>query len=177
MQKVFLFVRLKKWFYKTFCHSREVENLKLKRILNTEFKIELISSDQMESIVPLVALLNNNKIAIDLLKKRLKNTLAMGGYNCIGIYDKKELIGIFGLWVLNKFYSGKHVEPDNVYVIESYRSKGIGQLMMDWLFTHAKEIGCDATEVNCYIKNVKGKQFWERQGYEPVGYHFIKQFD
>tara|TARA_R110000868_G_scaffold4211_13_gene26613 strand:- start:18145 stop:18582 length:438 start_codon:yes stop_codon:yes gene_type:complete len=145
--------------------------------MNNNFEIKLIPYAQMESILPMVVILNQDKIEYAVLKKRLANMLAMGGYECIGVYDQKELIGICGFWVLNKLYAGKHVEPDNVYVQPEYRSKGIGELMMNWLFDYAREIGCDGAEVNCYAKNVKGKKFWERQGYEALGLHMIKKFD
>lgn len=145
--------------------------------MNTDFNIKLIPYNEMESILPLAALLNGNQIEYAILQKRLKSMLAMGGYECIGVYDKENLIGVCGFWVLNKLYAGKHVEPDNVFIMEAYRSKGVGQLMMDWLFDYAKKIGCEGSEVNCYVTNEKGKKFWERQGYEPLGYHFFMKFD
>lgn len=131
----------------------------------------------MEIILPLVVLLNEGKLAVETLKRRLDNMLDMGGYQCIGVYDGEELIGICGVWVLNKLYAGKHVEPDNVFVKMEHRSNGVGALMMNYLFDYAKEIGCEASEVNCYIKNVNGKRFWESQGYEALGFHMIKKFD
>jgi GNAT superfamily N-acetyltransferase len=131
----------------------------------------------METILPLVMELNNDTIAYSLLQKRLADMLDMGGYECIGAYDGGELVGIFGVWVLNKLYAGKHVEPDNVFIKKEYRSKGVGQLMIDFLFQYAKEIGCEGTEVNCYVTNEKGRKFWERQGYEPLAVHFFKKFE
>lgn len=80
-------------------------------------------------------------------------------YECVGVYDEDKLIGICGMWILNKLYVGKHIEPDNVFVLPEYRSAGVGKLMLDWVIDYAKEIGCDATEVNCYVENLKGKQF------------------
>lgn len=141
------------------------------------YKIALIPYDQMESILPLAIELNGDTIEYAILQKRLVDMLTMGGYECIGFYDNDELVGIFGFWVLNKLYIGKHVEPDNVFIKKAYRSEGVGQLMMDFLFQHAKDIGCDGTEVNCYLTNEKGRKFWERQGYEPLAYHFFKKFD
>lgn len=131
----------------------------------------------MESILPLVMELNNNAISYALLQKRLADMLAMGGYECIGAYDGEELVGIFGVWVLNKLYAGKHVEPDNVFIKKEYRSKGVGQLMIDFLFQYARDIDCEGTEVNCYVANEKGRKFWERQGYEPLAVHFFKKFE
>ncbi len=141
------------------------------------FKITLIPHNQMETILPLVVELNNGAIELKLLQKRLKAMLEMGGYECIGVYDGEELIGICGLWILNKLYAGKHVEPDNVFIKEKYRSAGVGQLMIDYLFQYAKEIGCEGTEVNCYVQNEKGRKFWEKQGYKPLAVHFFKNFD
>ena len=108
----------------------------------TNFKIQLIVDEQMETILPLVFELNGGKIPMDILKERLQAMLNMGGYQCIGAYDANDLVGICGLWILNKLYVGKHVEPDNVFVKTEYSSRGVGQLMMDLLFTYAKEIGC-----------------------------------
>ncbi|MEP3209881.1 MAG: GNAT family N-acetyltransferase [Maribacter sp.] len=145
--------------------------------MNSDFKIELIPENRLESILPLVDLLNNGSIAYPLLKERLDNMISMGGYECIGVYDGPELIGICGLWVLNKLYAGKHVEPDNVFIKKAYRNRGVGQLMMDFLFQYAKDIGCEGSEVNCYVSNEKGQKFWERQGYKPLAYHYFMQFE
>lgn len=145
--------------------------------MTKEFNITLIPHDQMETILPLVVELNNGTIELKLLQERLKAMLAMGGYECIGVYDGEELIGICGLWILNKLYAGKHIEPDNVFIKQSYRSQGVGKLMMDFLFDYAREIGCEGSEVNCYVRNEKGRKFWEQQGYEPLAVHFFKKFD
>jgi len=49
--------------------------------------------------------------------------------------------------------------------------------MLDYLLQYANEINCDGTEVNCYVTNKKGQKFWERQGYEPLAYHYFMNFD
>ncbi|PCJ97238.1 MAG: GNAT family N-acetyltransferase [Flavobacteriaceae bacterium] len=139
-----------------------------------QFKVELIPRNQMETILPLIVLLNEGRIDFETLKHRLSQMMPMN-YECVGVYDGDKLIGICGIWMLNKLYAGKHIEPDNVFVLKEYRSAGVGKLMLDWVINYAKEIGCDTTEVNCYVKNLKGKKFWEDQGYEVVGYH-MQQF-
>ena len=141
----------------------------------TTFRIQFIPKENINDILPLVQMLNNHKFPVEILKKRLQDMLK-DGYQCLGVYDKDELIAICGIWVLNKLYVGKHVEPDNVFVLPGYRSSGVGKLMMDWVFNYALEIGCDASEVNCYIKNEKGIQFWNNQGYKAIGYHMQKVF-
>lgn len=142
-----------------------------------DFNIKLIPYKGMEAIIPLVIQLNKGKYPEDVLKSRLKEMLKIGGYQCIGVYDGDTLIACCGFWVLSKLYAGKHVEPDNVFVEEAYRSAGIGELMMNWLFDYAKSIGCVGAEVNCYRQNERGKKFWEGQGFEALGYHMIKKFE
>ena len=145
--------------------------------MEDNLKLELIPSYKMESILPLVYKLNQGTFSEALLKSRLQPMLTMDAYQCIGVYDNDILIACCGFWVLNKLYNGKHIEPDNVYVEEAYRSKGVGELMMSWLFEYAKSIDCTTAEVNCYVQNEKGKKFWEGHGFEPLGYHMIKKID
>jgi len=142
--------------------------------MKNDFRIRLIESEKMEAIVPLLARLNP-KISKDVLKSRLGNMM-LQGYQCVGVYDDTKLVGISGIWVLTKYYVGKHIEPDNVFILPEYQGKGIGKLLMNWIFDYAKSIGCKASELNCYTENDAGQRFWKQQGYEVVGYHFRKKF-
>ena len=144
--------------------------------METPLTIRWIPTEDLKSILPLAYVLNVEKIPMQVLENRLVEMIPMG-YRCIGVYDQQRLVGICGVWVLNKLYAGKHVEPDNVIIDPDYQGRGIGNLMMEFLFNHAKEIGCEGTEVNCYMKNERGKKFWENQGYVTLGYHLIKKFE
>ena len=142
--------------------------------METQFTIAWIPAENMKSILPLAYVLNSEQIPIEILENRLTEMIPMG-YKCIGVYDGEALIGICGVWVLNKLYAGKHVEPDNVIISPNYQGRGIGKLMMDFVDNYAHEIGCERAEVNCYAKNIRGKKFWESHGYEPLGIHLIKK--
>lgn len=96
-------------------------------------------------------------------------------YKCIGVYDHDKLIGITGIWILNKFYNGKHIEPDNVMVMPEYRNQKIGEMMMDFVHNYGREQGCIVSELNAYITNEKGIRFWINQGYRILGFHFQKK--
>ncbi|QCW99814.1 GNAT family N-acetyltransferase [Aggregatimonas sangjinii] len=143
--------------------------------MKNRFDINIIPENRLESILPLVDLLNNGAIPYELLRERLQHMIAMGSYKCIGIYEADELIGICGVWILNKFYVGKHIEPDNVFIKKKYRNQGVGHLLMEWLFEYAKEIDCLASKVNCYVENKKGNVFWESHGYQTVAFHKSKK--
>ncbi len=137
------------------------------------YKIEIIAKDRLHSVMPLIKLLNPD--TDDKILQERFDQIKQTNYECVGVYDQEKLVGICGLWILNKFYVGKHIEPDNVIIHPDYRGKHIGELMMNWIFEYAKTQGCIASELNCYVQNEKGIKFWESQGYKILGYHFQKQ--
>lgn len=137
------------------------------------YKISLIAEEDINSIIPLLVQLNP-KISVKILEKRLEEMM-QHRYQCVGVFDQNRLIGISGIWTLTKYYVGKHIEPDNVYILPEYRGRGIGKELMEWIFDYAKSIGCLASELNCYTKNKAGQDFWKSQGYEVVAYHYQKQ--
>jgi len=138
------------------------------------FEIKLIPSGNIYSIVPLLKILNE-KIAEETLNRRL-DEMVKQGYECVGVYDRDKLIGISGLWILTKYYVGRHIEPDNVIILPEYRNKGVGELLMKWIFDYAKTKGCVASELNCYVVNEGGHKFWFNHGFKILGFHFQKKF-
>ncbi|MCE3229360.1 MAG: family N-acetyltransferase [Bacteroidetes bacterium] len=137
------------------------------------YTIKIIPKDELESIFPLVKLLNPDTEE-KILRERLDDMLQRN-YECIGAYDNEKLIGISGIWILNKLYVGKHIEPDNVIIDPAYRGKGVGEKLIQWICDYGKTQGCIASELNCYLQNEKGIEFWKNQGYKILGYHFQKQ--
>lgn len=141
----------------------------------TSIEIKLIASNQIFSIIPLLQTLDST-IAESALKNRLTEMVEQG-YQCVGIYSGDKLIGICGLWILTKYYVGKHIEPDNVVILEEYRGNGLGKQLMAWIYDYAKAQGCKASELNCYLTNEKGQQFWEKEGYKKIGYHYQRAIE
>ncbi|SNY99859.1 GNAT family N-acetyltransferase [Flagellimonas pacifica] len=138
------------------------------------FKIDFIDQKDKQTIIPFLSKLDSS-ISVQTLNERL-NDMFSNGYQCIGIYDDTKLIGISGLWILTKYYIGKHVEPDNVFILPEYQGKNLGKQLVEWIFDYAKSIDCEGSELNCYSKNEAGQKFWESQGYKVVGYHYQKKF-
>jgi len=138
------------------------------------YTIKLIPKAEIETILPLLQMLNET-ISTETLHERLGDMLVKN-YECVGVYDNETLIGISGIWLLNKYYVGKHIEPDNVVIHPDYRNKGVGEMMMQFVHNYAIENGCAASELNCYTANQNGIKFWINQGYKLIGFHFQKRF-
>lgn len=134
---------------------------------------DLIAKEKMEIILPLLAQADSNIQPAD-LENRLKLMLKKG-YECVGVFDEDNLIGICGLWTLVKYYVGEHLEPDNVFIQPAYRKKGIGKKLNHWLEQLAKKRGIKVLELNCYVENSAGQEFWQKQGYQQIGLHYQKK--
>jgi diamine N-acetyltransferase len=98
-------------------------------------------------------------------------------YECAGLYLDDKLIGICGMWIMTKFYVGKHIEPDNVFILPEYRQQGLGRKLLEWVYDYGLSQGCNASELNCYISNETGDAFWEQEGFDKIGYHYQKPLE
>lgn len=85
--------------------------------------------------------------------------------------------GITGFWIGHKIWSGKYLELDNVVVSEAMRSKGVGELMTQYLIKKAEELNCDMLGLDVYTYNFKGVKFYMNQGFDPTGFHMIKRLN
>lgn len=139
-----------------------------------DLRFELLPREQISDIIPLLQILDD-RITGDVLSERL-NEMFDKGYICLGVFDEDKLIGISGLWILTKYYVGRHIEPDDVVILPEYRGYGIGEKMMEWIYNFAKEQGCIASELNCYVGNSAGQKFWANEGYRIIGFHYQKKF-
>lgn len=140
---------------------------------NHEVKFELIEKTDIAIIIPLLQELDPS-IPANILTARLQE-MVEHGYECVGLFDGSELIGICGIWILVKYYIGKHIEADNVYIKDKYRGLGLGKKLNSWLKKFALSRACEAIELNCYITNEKGNQFWEANEFIALGIHYQKK--
>lgn len=133
---------------------------------------KLLNESNKLDIIPFLLLLDK-KITEDILEGRLIEMFAQG-YKCVGIFDREKMIGISGLWIMTKYYVGKHIEPDNVIIHPEYRGAGVGEALMKWIYEYAISQNCIASELNCYVSNNEGQKFWINQGYKVIGFHYQK---
>jgi len=136
-------------------------------------RIEVISPENILQIIPLLQKINH-KTPLDLLKERTLEMAGLPNYECIGLYDSFNLIGITGLWYSTRHYIGRTVEVDHVIIDETYRSQGLGKQFLEWISAYTKSKGCEAVELNTYSENRKSHKFYYNEGFEIYGFHFLK---
>ncbi|QXP60102.1 GNAT family N-acetyltransferase [Olleya sp. HaHaR_3_96] len=137
------------------------------------FSFKIIEKENINSIIPLVQKLTNNKNSDTILKERFAEMVEQN-YECAGVYDGDALIGISGMWFQTRHYAGKSMEVDHVYIEDSYQGKGLGKQFFKWLYSYAASKGCNSSELNTYVQNYPSHKFYYNEGYEIFGYHFYK---
>lgn len=141
--------------------------------MNESVTIQFIPTQQLQEIIPFWQLLDNS-LSDTILLERLEEMMAQG-YKCVGIYDRDKLIGVSGIWILVKYYIGKHLELDNVIILPEYQNRGLGNQLYAWILAYAKSIKSNGIELNCYVNNHAAQRFWINQGLDIAGYHFQKK--
>ena len=119
--------------------------------------------------------LTSFKVSEELLKERFAEMMTQN-YECAVIFDDENLIGVSGMWFCTRHYVGKSVEIDHVYIDEAYRNKGLGKKFLNWIYEYVKTKGCNTVELNTYVHNYPSHKFYYNEGFEALGYHFLKKF-
>ena len=141
---------------------------------DTSISFRFIPRENITVAIPFLQELGNNSIAEDTLKERLTEMVTQN-YECLGIYNDAKLIGVCGLWYQTRHYAGKSVEMDHVIIDKEHRGKGIGKMLMDFIYRHAKIKNCRWVELNTYVHNFPSHKFYYNEGFIAKGYHFIKE--
>ena len=135
---------------------------------------KIIDKRNIKKVVPLVEKLNEYRISTEILEQRFAEMVTQN-YECAGVFDGENLIGVTGLWSCTRHYSGKSIEIDHVYLEESYRNSGIGKQFMEWIFNYVKQKGFESVELNTYVQNHASHKFYYNHGFNILGYHFVKK--
>ncbi|WP_204346726.1 GNAT family N-acetyltransferase [Psychroserpens algicola] len=138
------------------------------------FQFKLIEASEIHKIIPLVQKLTNHKFSDAILKERFTEMVSQN-YECAVIMHEAEIIGVSGLWFCTRHYAGKTVEIDHVYIDDDYRNKGLGKQFLNWIYNYVKTKGCNTLELNTYVQNYPSHKFYYNEGFEILGYHFLKK--
>lgn len=140
--------------------------------MNIHFSI--IDSNAINTIIPLIQEFTNNKFSDSVLLDRFQK-MTTQNYECVGIFNEDELIGCCGLWYQMRHYSGESCEMDHFFILPKYRSQGVGNALIEWVEKHIKLKNCEALELNSYVGNPASHKLYFREGFEILGFHFLKK--
>ncbi len=138
------------------------------------YSFKIIDKTDILKVVPLVEKLNDFNISKNVLEERFLEMIAQN-YECAVIFNGDAVVGVCGLWFCTRHYAGKSVEVDHVYIDENHRGKGLGKQFFKWIYDYVKQKGCKTVELNTYVSNYPSHKFYYNEGFEILGYHFLKK--
>jgi len=95
-------------------------------------------------------------------------------YGQVAVFEDGVCLGLSGFWIGKKLWCGKYLELDNIIVRSAARSKGIGQIIFDYLSQKAKDNDCNMMALDSYTTNYKAHKFFYNNEFAPKGFHFIR---
>ncbi|RAJ08905.1 acetyltransferase (GNAT) family protein [Chitinophaga skermanii] len=134
---------------------------------------ELVTFEELAANYPLLQLLNPHLSQAD-YEEMLVHMLQHDYKQVAVLNERKEIIGLSGYWIGTKIYSGKYLEMDNVIVLPSYRSQGIGKILCHWMEEKAKAESCKCIMLDAYVVNKDAHRFYFREGFVILGFHMLK---
>ena len=98
------------------------------------------------------------------------------GYTMVAVFENERIVAVMGYRILHDFVHGKHLYVDDLVVLRSHQSKGIGARLL----AHAEELAekqeCKGLRLCTGKENERGIQFYEREGWNPRAIAFKKAF-
>lgn len=138
------------------------------------YNFKILLPEAIDKILPLVFELNEGRLTFELLEDRFKEMVTQN-YQCAVIEYESEIIGVTGLWFSTRHYIGKSVELDHVYISPGHRNKGLGHQFLEWIGNYVQSKGVKSLELNTYVTNYPSHKFYYNEGFEILGYHFLKR--
>lgn len=74
----------------------------------------------------------------------------------------------------NNLQSKKALEIARIYVLKEFQGHKIGQLLMEYIESFAKQEGFDAIWLCVWKENLDGMRFYQRHGFEIIGEYIFK---
>lgn len=141
----------------------------------TGMTIRELSADEIRGIYPFAKLLNPTmeQARFNVLIEQMLGD----GYRCAGVLDGERLIGVCGLWIRSQFFSGRTVELDNLVLLDDYKNQGHGRALMRWVEDLGRTEGCEKGWLKTYVGNTPSHRFYYNQGYDIVGFGFLKDLE
>lgn len=136
---------------------------------------ELADADYAE--VPALVLLLEPQLDTSTIRRRMAR-MRQSGWVCVGAWNPSgELVAIAGVSTRTHFFSGTVDFVENVVVRPDWRGRGLGEALMRHLEARARAHGSVKLTLDTYAVNHGARRFYERQGYDPRGVHYVRDLD
>ena len=104
---------------------------------------------------------------------RMMQIFAGGGRQAVVVAGDEVLC--VAVWrIIENTFEGRRLYVDDLVSDETRRSQGAGQLMLGWLESKARALGCDVLALDSGVQRDRAHRFYFREGMQICAFSFRK---
>ncbi|WP_225913815.1 GNAT family N-acetyltransferase [Leptolyngbya ohadii] len=107
------------------------------------------------------------KIFIDRIRRQMNQ-----GYQLAFIAAADRVVAVAGFRILENLAWGKFLYVDDLVTDTSDRSRGYGQLLLEWLVEYGRSHHCKQFHLDSGVQRYEAHRFYFRQRLSITSYHF-----
>lgn len=97
------------------------------------------------------------------------------GFQLAYIEDQGRVVAVAGFRIFTNLFMGKNLYVDDLVTLESGRSQGYGETMLNWLRDLALEQHCQFLHLDSGTHRHRAHKFYLNQGLKIASYHFSQE--
>ncbi len=94
------------------------------------------------------------------------------GYRLAFLEVGERVVACAGFRICEMLARGRNLYVDDLVTADAERSKGYGEVMLDWLVARAQAEGCDSLHLDSGTQRMAAHRFYVRYGLDIVSFHF-----
>lgn len=94
------------------------------------------------------------------------------GYQLLFEKEGETVVAVAGFRLAKNLFMGEHLYVDDLVTAEKHRSKGYGDLLINWLKELAIKEGCAYLHLDSGTHRGRAHKFYFKQGFTIASYHF-----
>jgi len=99
------------------------------------------------------------------------------GYRLAFVREAGHVIAVAGFRPMDTLAWGRVLYVDDLVTDETWRSRGVGHRLFDWLIAYAREAGLGELHLDSGVQRLDAHRFYEREGLRHVANHFRIRLD
>lgn len=124
----------------------------------------LKTSKEIEAVYPVIRELRQ-ELSLGEYMSAIQLAQAANNYTLVGMFNDNICLALIGFRWLTDLAHGKHLYVDDLVVVRSHRSQGLGATLLRFAEQEALRTNCRGLRLCTGVDNEGGKRFYERNGW------------
>ncbi|MGF1680271.1 GNAT family N-acetyltransferase [Photobacterium minamisatsumaniensis] len=138
-------------------------------------EVQLLSSNEELGAIALVLQQLRPQYDLDSLISQIKSQ-QKAGYQIVYVVEDAKVLCVAGFVTGQKLSWGKYMYIDDLVAAEEHRSKGAGQLLIDWFKDYAHLNQLDQIHLDSGVHRFGAHKFYLKEDFVIASHHFTYAF-